>query len=146
MAGPAVPLLYGIFAVAAAGARTGAALRPIILKLGTKAAELAAKHGKLIKKITKAEAKTIKKKTKLNGATVTPPSAAKTMQERYNLPPMSDKTAKAIQVAGFATIAGKSAERVYDTEKKKRSQIAAKKKTGHVDYRTGGMFYKSGRK
>ena len=134
MAGPAVPLLYGIFAAAALGARTGAALRHVLIKLGTKAADTATKQGKLVKKIDMSLKKYASKEGK------------ELLQQRWNLPPMPDKVAKAIQVAGFATIAGKSAERVYDTEKKKRSQIAAKKKTGHVDYRTGGMFYKSGRK
>ena len=134
MAGPVGPLMYGIFAAAAMGARTGAALRHVLIKLGTKAADTATKQGKLVKKIDMSLKKYASKEGK------------ELLQQRWNLPPMPDKVAKAIQVAGFATIAGKSAERVYDTEKKKRSQIAAKKKTGHVDYRTGGMFYKSGRK
>ena len=134
MAGPVGPLMYGIFAAAAMGARTGAALRHVLIKLGTKAADTATKQGRLVKKIDMS----IKKHASKEGK--------ESLQKRYNLPPMSARTAKAIQAAGFATIAGKSAERVYDTEKKKRSQIAAKKKTGHADYRTGGMFYKSGRK
>jgi len=145
MAGPVGPLMYGIFAAAALGARTGAALRHVLIKLGTKAADTATKQGKLVKKID------MRKYASKEGKEL--------LQQRWNLPPMPDKVAKAIQVAGFATIAGKSAERVYDTEKKKRSQIAAKKRTGkkrsqiaakkrtgHVDYRTGGMFYKSGSK
>jgi len=134
MAGPVGPLMYGIFAAAAAGARTGAALRHVLIKLGTKAADTATKQGRLVKKIDMS----IKKHASKEGK--------ESLQKRYNLPPMSARTAKAIQAAGFATIAGKAAERVYDAEKKKRSQIAAKKKTGHTDHRTGGMFYKSGRK
>ena len=134
MAGPVGPLMYGIFAAAAAGARTGAALRHVLIKLGTKAADTATKQGRLVKEIDMSLKKHASKEGK------------ESLQKRWNLPPMSDKVAKAIQGAGFATIAGKAAERVYDTEKKKRSQIASKKKTGHVDYRTGGMFYKSGRK
>ena len=126
--------MYGIFAAAAAGARTGAALRHVLIKLGTKAADTATKQGRLVKEIDMSLKKHASKEGK------------ESLQKRWNLPPMSDKVAKAIQGAGFATIAGKAAERVYDTEKKKRSQIASKKKTGHVDYRTGGMFYKSGRK
>ena len=134
MAGPVGPLMYGIFAAAAAGARTGAALRHVLIKLGTKAADTATKQGRLVKEIDMSLKKHASKEGK------------ESLQKRWNLPPMSDKVAKAIQGAGFATIAGKAAERVYDTEKKKRSQIASKKKTGHVDYCTGGMFYKSGRK
>ena len=124
MAGPVGPLMYGIFAAAAAGARTGAALRHVLIKLGTKAADTATKQGRLVKKIDMS----IKKHASKEGK--------ESLQKRYNLPPMSART----------TIAGKAAERVYDAEKKKRSQIAAKKKTGHTDHRTGGMFYKSGRK
>ena len=51
MAGPVGPLMYGIFAAAAMGARTGAALRHVLIKLGTKAADTATKQGRLVKKI-----------------------------------------------------------------------------------------------
>ena len=104
MAGPVGPLMYGIFAAAAMGARTGAALRHVLIKLGTKAADTATKQGRLVKKIDMS----IKKHASKEGK--------ESLQKRYNLPPMSARTAKAIQAAGFATIAGKSAERVYDTE------------------------------
>ena len=154
--------MYGIFAAAAMGARTGAALRHVLIKLGTKAADTATKQGRLVKKIDMS----IKKYASKEGK--------ESLQKRYNLPPMSDKVARAIQGVATAGLAGLLAQRTYDIEQKKKrwatrrrhdeaaaarknpdtgkpkkpktSQIAAKKKTGHTDHRTGGMFYKSGRK
>jgi hypothetical protein len=139
MAGPLGPLLYGIFAVAAAGRAVGAALRVryVIHKLGTKAAAAAAKQGKLVKKIAKGE--TIPQKY-LKQESIIP----KKYLEKH---PKIEKNIGDVIIAGGATLGyGTVAKKIYDTEKKKRSQIAAKKKTGHTDHRTGGMFYKSGNK
>ena len=77
MAGPVGPLMYGIFAAAALGARTGAALRHVLIKLGTKAADTATKQGKLVKKID------MRKYASKEGKEL--------LQQRWNLPPMPDK-------------------------------------------------------
>ena len=105
MAGPVGPLMYGIFAAAAMGARTGAALRHVLIKLGTKAADTATKQGRLVKKIDMSLKKYASKEGK------------ESLQKRWNLPPMSDTTEKVIQTGAVATMAGLTGQRTYDIEK-----------------------------